>query len=331
MPKDDSSESGDSCISFEDYRTEKEKLDHKSSPSGGSSRFNSHNSFKFPPELCNPLPSAFSLIGDSLPPSAQLTRQDRIFLTRMVFEYDKLKDSYGLISTKLEDMLMTAEILSIENDELRLSIKDLEDRLYEVSMNSRVPSRVAAVTSSTGESGNNSSLTSESGIKNQGFDEEPVQSHSDRLSLPKSISIRSYSYFNTTAPSSNTNSNRFRLATTPSLRVHTPTFSAVDENKQGVDDQKKKKDPLELDAYNQGMFKTELCNNWVQTGGCGYGARCRFAHGIRELRPVIRHPSYKTKACTTVLRGRFCTYGHRCHFRHALTDQERCTGVTGSY
>ncbi|KAI3845044.1 hypothetical protein MKW92_039427 [Papaver armeniacum] len=79
------------------------------------------------------------------------------------------------------------------------------------------------------------------------------------------------------------------------------------------------------------MFKTELCNNWVQTGGCGYGARCRFAHGIRELRPVIRHPSYKTKACTTVLRGRFCTYGHRCHFRHALTDQERCTGVTGSY
>ncbi|KAI3945181.1 hypothetical protein MKW92_040688 [Papaver armeniacum] len=284
MPKDDSSESGDSisnCISFEDYHTEKEKLastDHKSSPSGGSSRFNTQNSFKFLPELRNPLPSPLSLISNLLSSYTRPIREDRIFLTKMVFQYDKLKDSYGLCSSKLEDMLMTAEILSIENDELRLAIKDLEDQLalrnqvLQIKTNiymvkSIVPSRVAAVTSSTGESG----------IKNQGFDEEPVQSHSDRLSLPKSISIRSYSYSNTIAPSSNRNNNRFRLAITPSvpqtaLRVHTPTFSAVDENKKGVDDQKKKKDPLELDVYNQGMYNTELYNNWVQTGGCGYGA-----------------------------------------------------------
>ncbi|KAI3985861.1 hypothetical protein MKX01_026647 [Papaver californicum] len=79
------------------------------------------------------------------------------------------------------------------------------------------------------------------------------------------------------------------------------------------------------------MSKTELWSNWVQKGVCRYGDHCQFAHGIRELRPVIHHPSYKTEVCRTVLNGRFCTYGHRCHFRHSLSDQEKRTGVTDSY
>ncbi|KAJ0043614.1 hypothetical protein Pint_18705 [Pistacia integerrima] len=78
-----------------------------------------------------------------------------------------------------------------------------------------------------------------------------------------------------------------------------------------------------LEVYNQGMWKTELCNKWQETGTCPYGDYCQFAHGINELRPVIRHPKYKTEVCRMVLSGATCPYGHRCHFRHSLTEQER--------
>ncbi|MQL89790.1 hypothetical protein Taro_022371 [Colocasia esculenta] len=47
-----------------------------------------------------------------------------------------------------------------------------------------------------------------------------------------------------------------------------------------------------------------------------------FAHGIAELRPVIRHPRYKTEICRMILSGGTCPYGHRCHFRHALTPED---------
>jgi len=85
----------------------------------------------------------------------------------------------------------------------------------------------------------------------------------------------------------------------------------------------KEEEPLEMVVYNQGMFKTELCNKWQETGTCPYGDHCQFAHGIGELRPVIRHPRYKTEVCRMVLAGVVCPYGHRCHFRHALTEQEK--------
>jgi len=80
---------------------------------------------------------------------------------------------------------------------------------------------------------------------------------------------------------------------------------------------------LELEVYDQGMFKTELCNKWQETGECPYGDHCQFAHGIGEIRPVIRHPRYKTEVCRMVLAGDTCPYGHRCHFRHALSPSDR--------
>lgn len=88
----------------------------------------------------------------------------------------------------------------------------------------------------------------------------------------------------------------------------------------------KEQEPLELEVYNQGMFKTELCNKWQEAGECPYGEHCQFAHGIEELRPVIRHPRYKTEVCRMVLAGVACPYGHRCHFRHALTENEKFMG-----
>eukprot|EP00850_Spirogloea_muscicola_P019936 SM000202S05907 [mRNA] locus=s202:94747:95613:- [translate_table: standard] len=76
------------------------------------------------------------------------------------------------------------------------------------------------------------------------------------------------------------------------------------------------------DVYNQGTYKTELCNKWEEHGTCPYGSRCQFAHGVEQLRPVLRHPRYKTELCRMVASGAVCLYGHRCHFRHTLTPQE---------
>ncbi|XP_066164868.1 putative zinc finger CCCH domain-containing protein 21 [Oryza sativa Japonica Group] len=73
---------------------------------------------------------------------------------------------------------------------------------------------------------------------------------------------------------------------------------------------------VEVEAYRQGAAKTELCNKW-ERGACPYGARCRFAHGLQELRPVIRHPRYKTLPCQMFAAASGCPYGHRCHFRHS--------------
>ena len=30
-------------------------------------------------------------------------------------------------------------------------------------------------------------------------------------------------------------------------------------------------------------YKTELCKNWIENGGCRYGKKCQFAHGKEEL------------------------------------------------
>eukprot|EP00850_Spirogloea_muscicola_P004095 SM000017S02835 [mRNA] locus=s17:551207:555719:- [translate_table: standard] len=85
------------------------------------------------------------------------------------------------------------------------------------------------------------------------------------------------------------------------------------------------------DVYNQGTYKTELCNKWEEHGTCPYGSRCQFAHGVQQLRPVLRHPRYKTELCRMVASGAVCLYGHRCHFRHTLTPQEASTSSAWLY
>lgn len=66
------------------------------------------------------------------------------------------------------------------------------------------------------------------------------------------------------------------------------------------------------------LYKTEICRSYSQTGGfCKYGAKCQFAHGDRERRPVRRHPRYKTKLCRNFVTTGHCPYGSRCRFIHA--------------
>ena len=56
-----------------------------------------------------------------------------------------------------------------------------------------------------------------------------------------------------------------------------------------------------------------------------FGFTCTFAHGLRELRAVLRHPRYKTDLCRTYHGAGYCQYGARCHFVH---DLEEAAGVT---
>lgn len=131
------------------------------------------------------------------------------------------------------------------------------------------------------------------------------ESNADRASLPKSISVRSDGYPKTLQSCGGSREGR------------------IFKQKVIVPGAEMEEQPLQLEVYNQGMFKTELCNKWQESGTCPYGDHCQFAHGIEELRPVLRHPRYKTEVCRMVLNGDPCPYGHRCHFRHTLTDQEK--------
>lgn len=64
------------------------------------------------------------------------------------------------------------------------------------------------------------------------------------------------------------------------------------------------------------LYKTELCEQFLSKGNCPYGAKCQFAHGAHELKPVQRAPKFKTKDCANWVKTGNCRYGKRCLFRH---------------
>uniref|UniRef100_A0A6N2LG98 C3H1-type domain-containing protein n=1 Tax=Salix viminalis TaxID=40686 RepID=A0A6N2LG98_SALVM len=169
----------------------------------------------------------------------------------------------------------------------------------------------------------------------------------ERVTLPKSISVRSTGFVKVNQAvsgnvsnngggrgSASSNSTRSRVASQLDQLVSGSMQQRVYVPGGGGERRRRRRrrrrviergiaSGMELEVFNQGMWKTELCNKWQETGTCPYGNHCQFAHGIGELRPVIRHPRYKTQACRMVLAGGACPYGHRCHFRHSLTDQDR--------
>src|SRR5690554_4488073 len=47
-----------------------------------------------------------------------------------------------------------------------------------------------------------------------------------------------------------------------------------------------------------------------------YGDNCQFAHSVKELNQVHRHPRYKTQLCKSFQSQGFCKYNDRCTFIH---------------
>lgn len=74
------------------------------------------------------------------------------------------------------------------------------------------------------------------------------------------------------------------------------------------------RDHLPLPSYKE---KSQLCKKFVEQGYCPYEKRCKFAHGLQELKKNHQaNCKYKTKVCGGFLQQGFCPYGNRCNFIH---------------
>jgi hypothetical protein len=59
-------------------------------------------------------------------------------------------------------------------------------------------------------------------------------------------------------------------------------------------------------------LKVELCKNYLAKGYCPYEARCRFAHGVEELRARDTAQSaelYRTRKCNVFFERGQCRFG----------------------
>ena len=63
--------------------------------------------------------------------------------------------------------------------------------------------------------------------------------------------------------------------------------------------------------------KSQLCKKFIENGYCPYQKKCKFAHGLHELKKNQQTNSkYKTKTCGGFLQDGFCPFGNRCNFIH---------------
>ncbi|CAK7344231.1 unnamed protein product [Dovyalis caffra] len=282
----------------------------------------------FPPKHSQ-LPNSLSFTpSTTASPSSssadEITTENRLRQARLILEYQDLCDHYNLSLARLQTLTNELELIRQENADLRVANSEL---LKLISLSSQA----AVMHHHSRAFGINRDVATERRNNDNNVERE-------RVTLPKSISIRSSGFVKVNqAVSGNasnngggrggasSNSSRSRVATQLDQLVSGSMQQKVyvPGGGEGKRSEEEIAAGMELEVFNQGMWKTELCNKWQETGTCPYGNHCQFAHGIGELRPVIRHPRYKTQACRMVLSGGVCPYGHRCHFRHSLTDQDR--------
>ncbi|GAB4840342.1 hypothetical protein Ancab_021109 [Ancistrocladus abbreviatus] len=275
-------------------------------------------------------------------PTATTTSNARFCL--LMLEHQDLLNRHTRCLSNLQKTFQEAETLRQENTNLRIANRDLSNQLnlliqatfqnnlpaaslspseYDNALSSLAGSigglQIGEMRRREGGGRDDAETSPTSVMENDQVERLDVQ----RVSLPKSISVRSNGFLKITqaGPSCGNGDYQDRRAN----RIQ--SLSTIKgPQKVYVRGGSKKDGPIELEVYNQGMSKTELCNKWQESGTCPYGIHCQFAHGLGELRPVIRHPRYKTEVCRMVLAGDTCPYGHRCHFRHALTEQEKFMG-----
>ncbi|CAI9096120.1 OLC1v1032199C1 [Oldenlandia corymbosa var. corymbosa] len=258
-----------------------------------------------------------------------------LMMSRSLRQQQELMDRENAVLTNyLKETVKQAQALRQENVNLKMVNSELTNRLtllmkavsdYGLSSSSGMDSVVSGL-SWMCLAGNDVGSEGESPSPTSVMDSGRVEGNSDRVVLPKSISVRSTGYLKSSVQAtggSNNISSSSGIGVGVNKVLKSSNKICNDAQRVYVRGGKKEEQPMELEVYNQGMFKTELCNKWQDTGACPYGDHCQFAHGIHELRPVIRHPRYKTEVCRMVLNGDHCPYGHRCHFRHSLTDREK--------
>ncbi|KAB5516630.1 hypothetical protein DKX38_027278 [Salix brachista] len=258
-------------------------------------------------------------------PADEVATDNRLRQARLILEYQELCDHYNVSLSRLQTLTNELELIRQENADLRVANSELV-KLISLS------SQASVMQNQTRAFGINRDVAIERRNNVNNVERE-------RVTLPKSISVRSSGYVKVSQAvpgnvstniaggrdGASANSSRSRVASqldqlvsgSMQQRVYVPGGGGGKRSEEEI------AAGMELEVFNQGMWKTELCNKWQETGTCPYGNNCQFAHGIGELRPVIRHPRYKTQACRMVLAGGVCPYGHRCHFRHSLTDQDR--------
>ncbi|CEP03783.1 hypothetical protein PBRA_003390 [Plasmodiophora brassicae] len=95
----------------------------------------------------------------------------------------------------------------------------------------------------------------------------------------------------------------------------TPTQSAWSEHRPSKTHDSSPSRGMSQYAHNSSLYKTELCRSFSDHGYCRYSNKCQFAHGLADLRPVVRHRRWKTEKCKNYLNGN-CPYGSRCDFIH---------------
>ncbi|XP_010415438.1 PREDICTED: zinc finger CCCH domain-containing protein 15 [Camelina sativa] len=245
----------------------------------------------------------------------------------------------ALCYTRLHEASLEAEALRLENTELRSMNRHLKNELNSLIRSSiqsrldcdRVPLRMLSNLSIGGKDADGVENQNRTVKRDDVSDESPtsVMENEDmnRSSLPKSISVRSSGYSKASqgggGGAAQSGKSRGTVSKTGTCGGQLSTTQKVYVRGGGGGKKEDQEEEIEVEVYNQGMTKTELCNKWQETGTCPYDDHCQFAHGIKELRPVIRHPRYKTEVCRMVLAGDICPYGHRCHFRHSLSEQEK--------
>ncbi|KAL7131769.1 hypothetical protein ABFS83_12G026600 [Erythranthe nasuta] len=314
-------------VSYDSIITSSAAADKSSASAASMLHFSGGNPFLSPnsPTYVNSDASLYTSLFQNYSPSENASfdggdTDRRLHDASRVLEYQQLYNDYTLCLAQLCDSVEEVEALRRENDSLRLSNADLShrvallfsrDRLLSGFNRLNLGSTSAAAAAAPRAAAAHIAATQPLTVRNRAD-----RKGTERVTLPKSISVRSSGYLKMPRPISDATENKALLSqpAAASQRVYVPAGS-------------KKEEPLELDVYNQGMWKTELCNKWQETGACPYVDNCQFAHGIKELRPVIRHPRYKTEVCRLLLAGGSCPYGHRCHFRHSLTEQERLTAA----
>ncbi|GMR37010.1 hypothetical protein PMAYCL1PPCAC_07205, partial [Pristionchus mayeri] len=80
--------------------------------------------------------------------------------------------------------------------------------------------------------------------------------------------------------------------------------------------------------------KTTVCRAWEETGRCNYRNRCKFAHGVSELRRVdgasprkeeLSTIRFRTMPCLKYSLLGACPYEDKCTYQHGPSlDIEKC-------